>query len=75
MSSGVLKCADGEVLISTDGAPLCSGTWTLVPVPEPFDLSQIDPAHASMMFGLGFGIYIPIWFAGMCCQAVLSKLK
>lgn len=75
MSSGVLKCADGDVVIATDGAPLCSGTWTLVPVPEPFELSQIDPAHASAMFGLGFGLIIPLWFCAMCCEAILKKLQ
>lgn len=74
MSSGVLRC-DDEVTIAMDGAPLCSGTWTLVPVPEPFELSQIDPAHAALMFSLGFALVIPVWFVGMTCRAVLSNLK
>ncbi|MDG9858486.1 hypothetical protein N7403_31940 [Pseudomonas nitroreducens] len=75
MTSGVLKCADGEVQIATDGAPLCSGTWTLVPVPEPFELSQIDPVHASMMFGLGFSLILPIWWVSRCAKAVLNILQ
>lgn len=74
MASGVLRC-DLEVTIATDGAPLCSGAWTLVPVPEPFELSQIDPAHAGLMFSLGFSLVIPIWFVGMCAKSVLSQLK
>ncbi|WP_285960732.1 hypothetical protein [Pseudomonas tohonis] len=76
MTSGVLKCLDGDVLVSTDGAPLCSGTWTLVPVPEPFNpLTDIDPAHASLMFSIGFFLFIPVWFTGMCAKAVLDMLK
>lgn len=75
MSSGVLRCSDGEVVIATDGAPLCSGAWTLVPVPEPFELSQIDAQHASMMFLLGFSLIIPVWFVGMCARQILSLLK
>lgn len=74
MAAGVLRC-DDEVSVSMDGAPLCSGVWTLVPVPEPFELSQIDATHAALMFSLGFTLVIPIWFAGMCARAVLSQLK
>lgn len=74
MSSGVLRC-DADVTIATDGAPLCSGAWTLVPVPEPFELSQIDTAHAALMFSLGFSLVIPVWFIGMTCKAVLSHIK
>lgn len=74
MSSGVLRCSD-EVTIATDGAPLCSGTWTLVPVPEPFHIEQIDPSHAALMFSMGFSLIIPVWFVGMCCRAVLSQIR
>lgn len=75
MSSGVLRCADGDVLIATDGAPLCSGTWTLVPVPEPFELSQLDPQQVATHFMLGFSLIVPVWFVGMCCKKVLSILN
>ena len=75
MSSGVLRCADGEVQVATDGAPLCSGVWTLVPVPESFQLDQIDPTQASVYFGLGFSLVIPVWFAGMCVRKILSILN
>lgn len=74
MTSGVLRC-DGEVAVSMDGAPLCMGTWTLVPVPAPFEVDQIDPLYASQMIGFGFGLVASLWFVGWCCRAVLSMLK
>lgn len=75
MAAGVLKC-DGDVLVSPDGAPLCTGTWTLVPAPVPFNpLTDIPPEHAALMFTTGFALYVPIWFAAMCCKAVLDQLK
>lgn len=73
MSSGVLRC-DADVQVTTDGAPVCTGAWTLVPVPGPFELSQIDPVTAGQFFGVGFALVIPIWFTSMCCKAVLSML-
>lgn len=74
MSSGVLRC-DGDVAIATDGAPLCSGTWTLVPVPEPFSLEMLDPAMLGAAFTAGFVIVGSCWFAGRCFRAVLSLLR
>lgn len=74
MSSGALRC-DGEVTIATDGAPLCSGIWSLVPVPEPFSLELLDPAQVAEAFMAGFVIVGSCWFAGWCLRSLLSMLK
>lgn len=74
MASGVLRC-DGDVSVSMDGAPLCSGAWTLVPVPEPFDPSQLDPALLAEAFGAGFTIVGTCWLAGWACRQLLNMIK
>lgn len=74
MSSGVLRC-DGDVTVAGDGAPLCSGVWTLVPVPEPFSLEQLDPVMLAAAFSAGFVILGTCWFAGKCFRVLLSMIK
>ena len=74
MTSGVIRC-DGAVTIAPDGAPLCSGTWTLVPVHEPFSLEMLDPAQLAEAFFAGFVILGSCWFAGWCFRSLLSLLK
>jgi hypothetical protein len=74
MSSGVIRC-DGAVTIASDGAPLCSGVWTLVPVPEPFSLDVLDPVQVAAAFMAGFVIVGSCWFAGWCFRSVLSMIK
>lgn len=74
MSSGVLRC-DGVVTIAGDGAPLCSGVWTLVPVPEPFSVDQLDPAMIAAAYSAGFVILGTAWFVGKMCRILLSMIK
>lgn len=75
MTSGVIHCRDGDVTVSFDGAPLCSGIWTLVPVPEPFDISTADPEPFSVAFGVGFALIGAVWFAGRCARGLLSMIR
>ena len=74
MSSGVLRC-DGDVLVATDGAPLCSGAWTLVPVPEPFTVEALDPSQMAEAFSAGFVIVGTCWAVGWAARALLSMIK
>ena len=74
MASGVLRCT-GDVTVATDGAPLCSGAWTLVTVPEPFSVDQLDPALLSGAFVAGFTLIGVCWLAGWATRTVLSLLK
>lgn len=60
MSSGALIC-NGTVTIANDGAPLCSGMWQLMALPEPFDPSQLPLTELAAMFAYGFGL------VGLCC--------
>lgn len=74
MASGVIQC-DGDVSVSMDGAPLCSGTWTLVPVPEPFDVANLDPAILGQAYVIGFTLVGVSWFAGKACRILLSMIR
>ena len=74
MSSGVLRC-DGVVTVAGDGAPLCSGVWTLVPVPEPFSVEQLDPAMLAAAFTAGFVLLGACWLAGKLCRVLLSMIN
>ena len=74
MNAGVLRCV-GEVSVATDGAPLCSGVWTLVPVPEPFSPEQLDSAMLADAFGAGFVIVGTCWFAGRMARVLLSMIR
>lgn len=60
MSSGALLC-DGTVTVTVEGAPLCSGVWRFMAIPEPFDPSQLQIAELAQMFTYGFGL------VGLCC--------
>lgn len=74
MASGVLRCT-GDVTVATDGAPLCSGAWTLVPVPEPFAVDQLDPAMLADAFTAGFLLIGTAWLAGWACRQLLSLVR
>lgn len=63
MAAGALICT-GDVTVAGDGAPLCSGYWSLVPVPEPFTVNDQVIADFAVAFGVGFslGVLLPaIW--------------
>ena len=75
MSSGALLCTDGTVSIATDGAPLCSGFWSLVAVPEPFAISEQLIADCAAAFGAGFGLVFTVWCMAWGFRAVLSLLR
>lgn len=74
MSTGALIC-DGEVAIAGDGAPLCSGAWMLVPVPQPFSVSQLDPMQMGQAFATGFGLILTVWATARGVKAILDAVK
>lgn len=75
MTAGVIQCVNGDVAVSLDGAPLCSGVWSLVPVPEPFDIAGADPVLFGQAFLVGFGLIATAWAAGWCCRTLLSMIR
>jgi hypothetical protein len=75
VSSGALLCTDGTVTIATDGAPLCSGFWSLVAVPQPFAIDAQLISDASAAFGAGFGLVFTVWCMSWGFRAVLSLLR
>ena len=74
MAAGVLRCT-GDVAVAADGAPLCSGLWELVPVPEPFSVEQLDPAMMAAAFAAGFSILATCWLAGQLARVLLSMFR
>lgn len=71
--AGSLVC-DGEVSVS-GGAPVCSGTWTLVQVQTPFDPSTLDLASCAQAFGFGFITIAPVLLAIAGARALIHFLK
>ncbi len=69
-----LTC-DGTVSVDAGGAPLCSGGWVLVQLPEQFDPSQLDPAVLAQVFGIGFTLVTTVLLIGIGCKTVLDFLK
>lgn len=66
---------NGELSLLADGSPTCSTGWEQAPAPVPFDLSQIDPAVATAMFGAGFALYITPWAVAWGFSQLLKLLR
>ncbi|GJN44772.1 hypothetical protein [Pseudomonas tohonis] len=66
---------DGTLSIAADGAPLCSGTWVSSPVPEPFDVAQLDPAMLGQAFAVGLALAFSVWLLGYPIGLILKLLK
>ncbi|GIZ13884.1 hypothetical protein [Pseudomonas sp. NCCP-436] len=69
-----LTC-DGAVSVDTGGAPLCSGSWVLIQLPEQFDPSQLDPAVLAQLFGIGFSLVTTVLLIGIGCKAILDFIR
>lgn len=69
-----LTC-DGNVSIDPSGAPLCSGGWVLIQLPEQFDPAQLDPLVLAQVFGVGFSLVTTVLLIGIGCKAVLDFIK
>lgn len=75
MASGALLCVDGQVTLAADGAPLCSGYWSLAAVPEPFAVTPELVQQCAEAFGLGFGLVFFCWASAYGLRAVLSLIR
>lgn len=74
MAAGALLCT-GDVTVAGDGAPLCSGYWSLVPVPEPFTVNDQVIADFATAFGVGFSLVFFCWATGKGIKIILSLLR
>lgn len=74
MTTGALLC-EGDVTIVAGGAPSCSGTWSLMAVPAPFDPIMLDPQTMGMMFGFGFSLVMFAALLGHGGKAILGIFK
>lgn len=73
--SGALIC-DGDLLLASDGAPICSGTWSLVySAYTGFDPSTLDLGVVVQAFGVGFiCVAIPLC-AVFGVRAILNMIR
>lgn len=66
---------NGNITVSTDGVPHCAGTWELVPMPEQFDIEQLDPSALGSFFGVGFTLVATVLIGVLGVKAVLDFIK
>lgn len=66
---------EGDVIISVDGAPMCSTGWHTQVAVAPFDISQIDPAVATACFTAGFVLAITPWATAFGAAQLLKAIK
>ena len=69
-----LSC-DGDLKVSIEGVPYCVGTWELVPMPEQFDIEQLDSAVLGGFFGVGFTLVATILIGVLGVKVVLDFIK
>jgi len=70
----VIVC-DGVISELADGSTSCSTGWSTQVATVPFDLSQIDPAVATAMFGAGFALFITPWATAWGFSQLLKLLR
>lgn len=74
MTFSTLTCS-GDVLLTAEGAPTCSGAWMLVQVPEPFDVTTLDASALAQSFATGFIVCaVPICI-GLGAKALLNAIR
>lgn len=69
-----LSC-NGDLTVSVEGVPYCAGVWELVPMPEQFDIEQLDPSVLGGFFGVGFMLVSTVLIGSIGAKAVLDFIK
>jgi len=69
-----LSC-NGDLSVSFEGVPYCAGTWELIPMPEQFDIEQLDPSVLGGFFGVGFALVAAVLIGSLGAKAVLDFIK
>lgn len=69
-----LSC-NGDLSVSIEGVPYCQGNWELVPMPEQFDIEQLDPAVLGVFFSVGFAMVGTVLIGAIGAKAVLDFIK
>lgn len=72
--TNALSCK-GTLRVSFGGTPSCAGTWELVPMPEQFDIEQLDPSVLGGFFGVGFSLVATVLIGSIGAKAVLDFIK
>lgn len=70
----MLVC-EGTISQTAEGAATCSTGWATQVATVPFDVSQIDPAVATAMFGAGFALFIVPWAAAWGVSQMFKLLR
>ena len=66
---------NGEISTSFEGVAHCSSNWELLPIVEPFDIEQLDPAVLGQFFGVGFTLVATALLIGIGASTVLDFIK
>lgn len=61
----------GDLLV-VNNSPQCLGNWVLTQLPEPFELSQLDPVVLSQMLIIGFSVGAVLYGTAYGIKALLS---
>ncbi len=69
-----LSC-DGDLKVSIEGVPYCQGVWELIPMPQQFDIEQLDPSVLGQFFGVGFTLVATVLIGSIGAKAVLDFIK
>jgi len=66
---------DGNIIENSDGALACSGSWFTQPAYVPFDMNQIDPVLATMLFTGGLFLVFTPWITAIGFSYILKMIK
>lgn len=69
-----LICND-VITLSAQGIPECASGWLTQIASLPFDLTQIDPSVATMMFGAGWILPLTPWVASWGIGQLLKAIR
>jgi hypothetical protein len=66
---------DGDIIENSNGALACSGDWFSQPAYVPFDIGQIDPEIATLLFTGGLFLVFTPWITALGFSYILKMIK
>jgi hypothetical protein len=66
---------DGNIIENSQGAVLCDGSWTSQIAYVPFDVGQIDPVVATMLFTGGVFLAFTPWITAIGFSFLLKMIR
>lgn len=66
---------NGNIIENSEGLLACSGTWVSQLAYVPFDVGQIDPAVATMLFAGGLFLSFTPWITATGFSFLLKMIR